>query len=497
MYYPDRQAFHALARQGDLVPVSRELHGDLLTPVAALKALDDGRHAFLLESVEGGERWGRYSFVGSAPREVWTVRDHEVRVSALGAERTMTIDDPLAVLLERVTAHRPAAPPGFPPFYGGAVGTLGYDMVRHMERLPSRAAAGPDVPDAVLMLTDAVVVFDNLRQTVRVVATAPVPEGADVDAAFDTACATVDATVARLLAPREALDAPDVAVGGEEEVRSTFTREGFCAAVEKARGYVGAGDIIQVVLSQRFTVEQRGVDPLDVYRVLRTINPSPYLYFLRLGEDAVAGSSPEVLVRLRGGVMEVRPIAGTRPRGGTVEEDAALETELRADPKEIAEHVMLVDLGRNDVGRVCVPGSVKVDERMVVERYSHVMHLVSHVSGRVREGTGAADVIRAAFPAGTLSGAPKVRAMEIIEELEPERRGVYGGAVGVVGWSGELDLAIAIRTLVATGGELHVQAGAGIVWDSEPGREYEETRSKARAVLRAVAAARRAFGGAA
>lgn len=496
MYFPDRQAFRALAREGDLVPVSRELHGDLLTPVAALQALDDGRYAFLLESVEGGERWGRYSFVGSAPREVWSVRGSQVRVESAEGERTETLDDPLAALMERVGAHRPAAPPGFPPFYGGAVGTIGYDMVRHMERLPTLTAPGPDMPDAVLMMTDAVVVFDNLRQTVRVVATAHVPEGTDLDAAFDRACATVDATIERLLtAPGGRLVAPDVvAAAADEEVRSTFTREGFCAAVERARGYVEAGDVIQVVLSQRFTADRGDLDPFDVYRVLRTVNPSPYMFFLRLGEDAVAGSSPEVLVRLRGGVMELRPIAGTRPRGATPEEDARMEADLRADPKEVAEHVMLVDLGRNDVGRVSVPGSVTLDERMVIERYSHVMHLVSHVSGRVRDDVGPAEVIRAAFPAGTLSGAPKVRAMEIIEELEPSRRGVYGGAIGAIGWSGDLDLSIAIRTLVATGDELHVQAGAGIVWDSDPVTEYEETRSKARAVLRAVAAARRAFG---
>ena len=495
MYSPDRQEFRALAREGDLVPVGRELHGDLLTPVAALRALDDGRHAFLLESVEGGERWGRYSFVGSAPREVWSARGNQVRVWTPAGERTETVADPLAALVARVRAHRVAVPAGMPPFFGGAVGTLGYDMVRHMERLPSRAAAGLDVPDAVLMLTDTVVAFDDLRQTVRVIATAEVPAGCDVDAAYEAACRRVDATVERLRGTAGVVDAPDVAPARmEAEARSTFTRDGFCAAVERAREYVAAGDIIQVVLSQRFSVDAAGVEPLDVYRVLRTMNPSPYMFFLRLGEDAVVGSSPEVLVRLRGGVMEVRPIAGTRPRGTTPEEDLALEAELLADPKEIAEHVMLVDLGRNDVGRVSVPGTVRVDEQMVVERYSHVMHLVSHVSGRVLDGIGAAEVIRAAFPAGTLSGAPKVRAMEIIEELEPVRRGVYGGAVGAIGWSGDLDLAIAIRTLVATGGSFHVQAGAGIVWDSVPEREYEETRSKARAVVRAVEAARAAFG---
>ena len=497
MYTPDLQGFRALARTGDLVPVSRELYADLLTPVMALRALDDGRHAFLLESVEGGEKWGRYSFVGSAPRQVWTVEGDVTTLSTSdGEQRSVRGGDPLGILVDELLSHRPVTVPGLPPFVGGAVGYLGYDMVRHMERLPSHAGPGPDIPDAALLLTDVLVVFDNLRQTVIVTTHADLAGGGDVDAAYGRACAALDATVERLRSSQATGRIPDweTAPGDDGEVESTFTPEGFCEAVEQARGYVAQGDIIQVVLSQRLTVDATDVDPIDVYRVLRTLNPSPYMFFLRFPGFAIAGSSPEVLVRLQEGVMEVRPIAGTRRRGKDPADDARLEAELRADPKEVAEHVMLLDLGRNDVGRVAEVGTVRVDERMVVERYSHVMHLVSHVSGRVRGDASVADVIRAAFPAGTLSGAPKVRAMEIIEEIEPVRRGLYGGAVGYLGYGGSMDLCIAIRTLLAKSGQIHVQAGAGIVHDSVPESELEETRSKARALLRAIGTAKRAFG---
>jgi anthranilate synthase component 1 len=380
-----------------------------------------------------------------------------------------------------------AVPPGLPRFFGGAVGFLGYDMVRHFERLPETAPDELGLPDMCFALTDTVVVFDNLRGTLKVVASVDVA-GKDPNKAYDEACTKVDEICERLTAPAKALSPLDLSIGATNVAApvSRTSKAEYLAGVDKIKEYIRAGDAFQVVYSQRFDVPRGQVDPFDVYRVLRVTNPSPYMFHLEFPEAIVTGASPEVMVRLDGRKVEVRPLAGTRKRGATPAEDQALGQELLADPKERAEHVMLIDLGRNDVGRVSTPGSVHLDETMVIERYSHVMHLVSNVSGTLAAGLSAKDVIKAAFPAGTLSGAPKIRAMEIIEELEPARRGVYGGAIGYLSYTGNTDLAIAIRTLVTTGDTIHVQAGAGIVADSRPEAEYEECVNKARAVVQAV-----------
>jgi anthranilate synthase component 1 len=402
--------------------------------------------------------------------------------------------DPVAYLGRVVRELTPAVPAGLPRFFGGAVGWLAYDVVRRFERLPQRAPDDLGLPDVCFALTDTVVVFDNLRGTIKVVAAVDVSSG-DPNRAYDDACARVEAVLARLAAPAPRLRPIDVSGEAGPPPPPPVSRMGqerYEAGVRRIQVYIRAGDAFQVVLSQRFEVPRAGVDPFDVYRVLRMTNPSPYMYHLEFPEAVVTGASPECLVRLDGRRLEVRPIAGTRRRGATPDEDAALEAELRQDPKERAEHVMLIDLGRNDVGRVAAPASVRLDEVMAVERYSHVMHLVSNVSGQLAEGKEAKDVVRAAFPAGTLSGAPKIRAMEIIEELEPARRGIYGGAVGYFSYTGNVDLAIAIRTLVTQGPTIHVQAGAGVVADSNATAEHEECVNKAKAVVAAVEIARRA-----
>jgi anthranilate synthase component I len=386
--------------------------------------------------------------------------------------------------------------PGLPRFWGGAVGWIAYDCVRAFEDLPARARPGLDLPPLAMVVTDTLLIFDNLRQTLKVVATPYVSRPEKAEAAYDRACARIDEIIARLRAPRRPLPELEPPRFGERDTPavppSSFTREDFVTAVDRVKEYILAGDAFQVVLSQRFTEPAQGARPLDVYRALRVINPSPYMFHLEFPEARVTGASPETLVRLSEGRVEVRPIAGTRHRGSTAAEDERLAEEMLADPKERAEHLMLIDLGRNDVGRVAEVGSVHVAEQMVVERYSHVMHMTSHVVGNLAPGKTWLDVLRAAFPAGTLSGAPKIRAMEIIDELEPHQRGIYGGAVGYVSYTGNLDLAIAIRTLVSQGDTIYVQAGAGLVADSVPELEYQETVNKARAVLRAVAMARTA-----
>jgi anthranilate synthase component 1 len=473
-FVPDRAGFLDLARRGRIAFVYREVLADTDTPVSAYAKLGRGPYSFLLESVVGGDKWAAYSFAG------------ELRVT-----EKVRADAPLKFLDAYLAKLAPAVPPGLPRFFGGAVGWLGYDAIRGFERIPSTKPDVLGVPEICFALTDTVVIFDNLRGTVKVVAAADVGEG-DPGRAYDDACARIDAVLDRLaspappLRPLEPLPTPTPATP-----RSSVTQAEYEAGVRRAQEYILAGDAFQIVYSQRFQVPRAGVDPFDVYRALRVINPSPYMFHLEFPEAIVTGASPEALVRLEGPEVEVRPIAGTRRRGATPEEDARLETELRNDPKERAEHVMLVDLGRNDVGRVSAPGSVKVNELMVVERYSHVMHLVSNIRGQAAPGVRAADVVRAAFPAGTLSGAPKIRAMEIIEELEPSRRGIYGGAVGYVSYTGNLDLAIAIRTLVTLDDTIYVQAGAGIVADSVPAQEHLECVNKARAVLSAVEIARR------
>ncbi|UTG91734.1 anthranilate synthase component I [Geobacter sulfurreducens] len=483
MYFPDVDTFRALGARGNLIPVCREIMADMDTPVSAFRKLDDGRYAFLLESIEGGEKWARYTFLGASPSTVIRSRGTTVEIITNGETRSVTTDDPLGFVRDFLARFRPVEIPGLPRFFGGAVGYLGYDMVRHFERLPTDKPAVIGAWDSCFLITDTIVIFDNMRQKITVVSNAHLDEGVSVEAAYADAVARIEGIIARLKAPLPAQ--PAAAAARKVSFSSNITREAFEDAVERAKEYVRAGDIIQVVLSQRFSGELT-VDPLDIYRVLRTLNPSPYMFFLRLDDTLVVGASPEVMVRREGNRVELRPIAGTRPRGATPEQDEQLAEELLADPKERAEHVMLVDLGRNDLGRVCRTGTVKVSELMVIERYSHVMHIVSNVQGELAEGRDAFDVVRATFPAGTLSGAPKVRAMEIIDELEPVRREVYGGAVGYFSFSGTMDLAIAIRTLVIRDGVVHLQAGAGIVADSDPASEYQETVNKAMAVVKAI-----------
>jgi anthranilate synthase component 1 len=500
-FVPDRAGFLDLARKGRLAFVYREVLADTDTPVSAYAKLGRGPYSFLLESVVGGDKWAAYSFVGVRPRAVLRARGASVEVLVPDdtgfrvAERVET-RDPLRFADEYLAKLAPAVPPGLPRFFGGAVGWLGYDIVRGFERLPSKNPDDLGLPELCFAITDTVVIFDNLRGTVKVVASVEVGSDAGANGrAYDDACARIDSVLDRLRRPVPALRPLDPAPPASlPEPRATVTREAYEAGVRRAQEYILAGDAFQVVYSQRFEVPRGNVDPFDVYRALRVINPSPYMFHFEFPEAIVTGASPEVLVRFESGEVEVRPIAGTRRRGATPEEDAALEAELRADPKERAEHVMLIDLGRNDVGRVSVPGTVRIHDMMVVERYSHVMHLVSNVRGKGAPGVRPADVVRAAFPAGTLSGAPKVRAMEIIEELEPSRRGVYGGAVGYISYTGNMDLSIAIRTLVTTGDTIYVQAGAGIVADSVPAEEYKECVNKARAVVSAVEIARRGSG---
>ncbi len=484
MYFPDFSTFASLTAQGNLIPVYREIMADMDTPVSAFRKIDDGRYSFLLESIEGGEKWARYTFLGSTPSEVIRSRGNTVELlSADGSCKREDVADPLAFIRDYLSRFTPVELPGLPRFFGGAVGYLGYDMVRHFESLETGKPALINAYDAYFVITDTLVIFDNVRQKIKVVSNAHLGVGMTPNDAYEAATAKIDAIIRKLKAPLPLQ--PAAAAAGKVSFVSNMEQHEFEAAVIRAKEYVKAGDIIQVVLSQRFSGALT-VDPLDIYRILRTLNPSPYMFFLRLDDTLVVGASPEVMVRKEGSKAELRPIAGTRPRGATDEEDAQLEEELLADPKERAEHVMLVDLGRNDLGRVCRTGTVRVTELMVVERYSHVMHIVSNVLGELEEGKDAFDVVRATFPAGTLSGAPKVRAMEIIDEMEPARREIYGGAVGYFSFSGNMDMAIAIRTLVVKDGKVHLQAGAGIVADSDPAAEYRETVNKAMAVIRAI-----------
>lgn len=489
MYHPSLSEFRALAQEGNLIPIYREIFADMETPVSAFRKIDDGAAAFLLESVEGGEKWARYSFLGSGGGRIFRSRDRAYEILE-GGQVVESGDcvDPLERLRDLLSPYRPVELPGLPRFCGGAVGYLGYDVVRFIEELPERCAREIGTYDCCFLLTDELLIFDNMSHKIKVVANVSLTPGEDVAAAYRAGCERIEAQIARLRTPF----APAYPLGEARpplELVPNFSRNEFLAAVERCKEYVRAGDVIQVVLSQRFS-GVLDVDPFDIYRALRTINPSPYMFFLRFGDTLVVGASPEVLVRKEGLAAEVRPIAGTRPRGGDADEDRCLGEALLADPKERAEHIMLVDLARNDLGRVCRTGSIEVSELMLIERYSHVMHIVSNVRGILEEGRDAFDVFRATFPAGTLSGAPKIRAMEIIEELEPSRREIYGGAVGYFSFSGNMDMAIAIRTLVVQGERLHLQAGAGIVADSCPLSEYQETVNKAQGVIKSIETAR-------
>lgn len=483
---PDRETAHQLFQKGDLVPVYRTLLADLETPVSVyLKLAQAGDVSFLLESVEGGEQVGRYSFLGVNPRGLVTVQDDTVTHTHNGDTATRPLadgEDPLHAVEAELRQYNAVQVDGLPRFVGGAVGYLGYDVVRYIERLPTTATTDLDVPDLAFMFPDTLVIFDHAKHQLIVLANAH--NTGDPDAAYADAEARIESIVALLRVPLPTIPQADVPL--DAELQSNVTQDRFEDNVRAAKEYIAAGDAFQIVLSQRLSCET-SAPPLAIYRALRALNPSPYMFFLRFGADfSVIGASPEMMVRLEDGIATTRPIAGTRPRGATEAEDNALAEELLADPKERAEHVMLVDLGRNDLGRVCDYGTVRVPDMMIVERYSHVMHIVSQVHGKLREGMNAFDLLRATIPAGTLSGAPKVRAMEIIEELEGTRRGPYGGAVGYFSYDGSMDTCITIRTLLMQGDTVYIQAGAGIVADSNPTSEYEETLNKARALSVAI-----------
>jgi anthranilate synthase component 1 len=511
---PNIKEFLALAREHTLVPVCRTLTADLETPVSAfLRAAWPERECFLLESVEGGEQLGRYTFIGLAPFKRIVARGREITITE-GRKTVQIEDDIFAVLRRALGGHKPARLPGLPPFTAGAVGFFAYDAVRQIERLPALAKDELGIPDACLMFFDEVLAFDHVRKEIWLVVTADVTSGKAADA-YGRAVQRLDKLEKRLAQPLPKLPERkrwSLGKNAHLNVKYRTSKKDYMAAVARTKEYIAAGDIFQAVLSQRFDVEPE-TDSFQVYRALRTVNPSPYMFFLRIAPAGplggipdkpknsskrtkgaetleLAGSSPELLVRVNKGKVEYRPIAGTRPRGASEKEDRALADEMLHDEKERAEHVMLVDLGRNDVGRVSEFGSVKVNKLMYVERYSHVMHIVSSIEGRLRPDLTAVDALRACFPAGTLSGAPKVRAMEIIEELEPARRGTYGGAVLYADFSGNLDSCIAIRSMLSVGGKGYVQAGAGIVADSVPELEHQESINKAQAVIRAIERAR-------
>ena len=486
MYVPTLEEFKAKASQGNLIPVYREIMADLETPVSAFLKLDRGDFSFLLESVEGGEKWGRYCFLGSEPSILFQSKGSRVEISRDGRCEVQEGVDPIEALKQLLSDYHPVEVAGLPRFFGGAVGYLSYDMVRFFERLPDQTEDDLNLPDSFFMITDTMVIFDHMLQKIKVVSNAHVD--GPPEKAYQQALAKIDQLISRL---RQPLPSRPICArpAGPLSLTSNFTKEAYEKVVERAKEYIRAGDVIQVVPSQRFQA-QIDIDPVDIYRALRTVNPSPYMFYLKFRDLKLVGSSPEVMVRLEGPLIELRPIAGTRRRGRTAAEDTAIAAELMNDPKERAEHIMLVDLGRNDVGRVAKIGTVKVTELLVVEKYSHVMHLVSHVVGGLSEGKDCYDVMRATFPQGTVSGAPKIRAMEIIEELEPTKRGPYAGAVGYFSFSGNMDTCIALRTLAVKGNTAYLQAGGGIVADSVPALEYDETLNKAQALMRAIELAR-------
>jgi anthranilate synthase component I len=481
----DQKRFDDLKAAGyTRIPVVREVLADLDTPLSTYLKLADASGTFLLESVEGGETWGRYSIIGLSAAAMLTLRDGVCTVQSPAGTETLDARDPFEAIESFRSRFRVPELPGLPRFSGGLVGYFGHETVGYIEPQLAELDSGIDelgCPDACLMLAEELVIFDNLRGTVQIVVHADATAADGLEAAERR----LDDLTSLLRSARRYPSRGGYAGSAAGEFKSGFEKSAFCKAVERVRTYIKDGDAFQVVLSQRLSAPFQG-RALDVYRALRVMNPSPYMYHLDFGAFQITGSSPEVLVRVEKGEVTLRPIAGTRPRGATPEEDAHLAEELLADPKERAEHVMLIDLGRNDVGRVSETGSVRLSDRMVIERYSHVMHIVSEVRGRLKVGLGPLDVLKASFPAGTVSGAPKVRALEIIRELEPVKRGIYSGAVGYIGWNGNLDTAIAIRTAVIKDGRIHVQAGAGIVHDSVPENEWQETLNKAKALMRAV-----------
>lgn len=483
MNHPSLEEFRAIANQGTLVPVYREIVADLETTVSAYMKISKGQdHAFMLESVEQGEI-GRYSFLGTNPSVVFRSRGKQVTISREGAVETYECENALHELRELMSAYEPVEVSGLPAFHGGAVGYMSYDQVRYFEELPNENPDPLGLPDMVFLITDTILIFDHARNKLMIVSNAHIQ--GDVESAYREAVDKIDALESVLRQPlvvtQERLHSGAV----DPEIRSNFTQDAFCDIVEQAKEYIRAGDVFQVVLSQRFERDVH-TSPLNLYRALRCVNPSPYMVLLELPEFSLVGSSPEVMTQVTNGRCMVRPIAGTRPRGATPKEDSELEADLMADEKELAEHIMLVDLGRNDIGRVSKIGTVVPTRLKTVERYSHVMHIVSQVEGDMREDADAYDALAATFPMGTVSGAPKIRAMEIIDELETLRRGPYSGGCGYISFSGDMDTCILIRTMIVKDGVAYLQAGAGIVYDSDPESEYAETQNKARAMFHAV-----------
>ena len=486
---PNRREFKEKAGQGNLIPVYTEVYADLETPVSAYLKLRRGENTFLLESVEGGTQVGRYSFLGRDPSVIFEARGQQVTIRRGSQVTKIETTNPLEELKNLIREFVPVSDPTLPPFAGGAVGYIAYDAVRHMENLPETNPDDLGVPDMLFMFTDTIVAFDNVSHKLTVMHNLQARPGDNLDLLYDQAAGVLQQILADLRNPLAEAQGQNGQVEAEDSFNSNIEKEDFLAAVERCKSYIKGGDIIQAVLSQRLDTEFEG-DAFSLYRALRIVNPSPYMFYLHFARLKLVGASPEIHVRSYGTNVTIRPIAGTRPRGENVEQDLKLEKELLADEKERAEHLMLVDLARNDIGRVCRYGSVKVTEFMVVERYSHVMHIVSDVEGTLEDGKDAFDLIAATFPAGTVSGAPKIRAMEIVEELEPTRRGPYAGLVGYFSFNGNFDSCITIRTMLVKGNKVYVQAGAGIVADSVPKKEYAETLNKAKALFRAIQMAR-------
>jgi len=495
MYYPNKKEFKKLSKKGNLIPVYKEISADIDTPVSCFMKIDDGGYSYLLESVEGGEKIARYSFLGSNPSLVFKSKGKHIEISAklttndkrLITKQFVTKRDPIFEI-KRLMDNRKFVPvKGLPRFCGGLVGYLGYDIVRFFEDIPDKNPDDLKIPDSTFMLTDTILIFDHVDHKIKVVSNAHIHKGDNAESVYADAVKKIDRLIGKLMTsgPQPKTRSPKPKQT-KLSITSNVTKKQFETMVMKAKKYIRQGDIIQTVLSQRFEIDLKGIKPFNIYRALRSVNPSPYMFYLNFRDMKLVGSSPEIMVRCEDSLVEVRPIAGTRPRGKTPAEDKRLEKELLADPKEKAEHIMLVDLGRNDIGRVCNFNTVKTDELMVVERYSHVMHIVSNVVGMLKKDRDIFDVIRATFPAGTLSGAPKVRAMEIIDELENVRRGAYAGCIGYFSFSGNLDTCITIRTLLIKGRKAYMQAGAGIVADSIPRKEYRETQNKARALIKSI-----------
>lgn len=479
MYYPSKKEFVKLAKKANVVPVYREILGDTSTPVSAFQRLKN-KHSYLLESVEGEEKIARFSFIGIEPSIIFKSKGASVEIVEDGKSKQLFTDSPLKEIKKIMSRFKPARVKGLPRFSGGFVGYAGYDTVRFFEDLPDKNPDELGLEDTVFMMADSQIIFDHSTHRIKIVVNAYTM----IKGSYEKAIKKIDELVKKLSRPvKRQISKPKKK--RLHKIESNFTKREFEEAVKKAKKYIKAGDIIQVVLSQRFQAKI-SCEPLDLYRALRSVNPSPYMFYLNFGDVKLIGSSPELLVRCENGVVETRPIAGTRPRGKNEDEDSTLEAELLKDKKERAEHVMLVDLGRNDIGRVCKSGTVKVSEFMSVEKYSHVMHIVSNCRGRLAKDKDAYDVLIAAFPAGTVTGAPKIRAMEIIDELENTKRGPYAGAVGYFSFSGNMDTCINIRSILVKGKNAFIQAGAGIVADSVPSKEYQETVNKARAMIRAI-----------